>query len=93
MDDWYKEIARKQDEIHRFLLNKIEGLNLDVSFGIVRDVSYNPDDLSTWIIYIDDTETVLTPDILLPYLSEHKDLQIALTRFLRDQFPNFEHLL
>ncbi|MCA0757625.1 hypothetical protein KP806_21415 [Paenibacillus sp. N4] len=89
MDDWCEEIAQKKEEIDHILLRTIDELNLDAAYGIVRETSFNPAELPSWTIRIGDFETVLTPAIMLQYLSEHRDLNNALVHFLYDHFPYF----
>ncbi|MFB5676613.1 hypothetical protein ACE3NQ_16155 [Paenibacillus terreus] len=100
MNDWNKENDREQigicinkltDEVDRILFKKVdeEMGKLGVAYGIIRDYSDNPEEPPIWIIQIEDTKTALTSDNLFEYLSKHKNLEDALTRFMRDHFQSY----
>ncbi|TLS50792.1 hypothetical protein FE782_19040 [Paenibacillus antri] len=91
MDDWEINIHQRMEEIDKILRKLIEGPGdeLGVAFGIVTKVSDIPGVPPSWTIRIDDSQTVLTADILFRYMSEHKDLKIAIDCFMRDHFPSF----
>jgi hypothetical protein len=91
MDDWKIQIHQRIDEINPVLRQMIEkpGDELGVAYGMVIEVSNDPEVLPSSTIYIDDSKTVLTSVILFRYMSEHTDLKAALACFMRDHFPSF----
>ncbi|AUO05936.1 hypothetical protein NS115_07310 [Paenibacillus jamilae] len=80
-------IHQLTDEIYQILHKRVD--KLGIAYGIVTEFSYNPEEPTSWTISIEDSEIVLTSDMLFQYMKQHQNLEDTLTGFMHDHFPYF----
>lgn len=99
MVNWNDDNTWEQSEIHidqltgeiDHILHKIinELGELGIAYGIIREFSYKPEEPPTWTISIEESQTVLTLNILSQYMRQHRNIKDALTHFMHDHFSYF----